>query len=359
MSAAQLLLLPVRARLLRRISTRAAALLPAPPPETRPRAAHGRSRLDFSEAPEAARRPDLLLLDGTYFACCSAVLGARGGAAHAAALATLLRGALEALQPRVTLVAFDSGARKPAVPGSADGRRARSAEATGRGSPTVRRGSPAPLAAALAEQLGIVCLVVPAGLQADDALVGCAGAAAAAAVGPACNLRRVLLASGDEDLCVALRRGGPGAPSVAWLRCAGHPTSRWPRRMALVSWEDYLRRRGYPAERHALAGALLGRPRDGAAGLHGVGARGAAAVLKAFGGEALRSDEQVLAELFAVQPARLRGWTPTLRGALAAPGAHEAARRSLELTKPRDGWQRGDWHGCADWPGMQAMLLQL
>jgi len=296
--------------------------------------------VDFQLAPAEATGADVLLVDGTYFACSA------GGSVPA--FTQLLANMVTHLRARSTVVAFDSGLRKQAVAGSVEARRERAA-------PRPTRGSSERLALALHTQLGLPSVRAPDGLQGDCLLVGMA--AALAAGGP--PTRRVLLVSGDEDLAVALRRpnGEKDSTQVDWLRCAGFPTSSWPKALTLVDWPAFLHRRGYAPERHALYGALAGRPRDGAAGLRGLGARGAAKAVKAFGGDPSESDARVLERLFdAAHAGGLSGWTPEVRGALCREGAREEAARNLALITPGAGWEGGAWTGVAGWTELYTQL---
>ena len=296
--------------------------------------------MDFQQAPEEARGADVLLVDGTYFACSA------GGSVQA--LTALLTNMLLHLQPHATVVAFDSGLRKQAVAGSVEARRARA-------SPRPPQGSSERLALALHAQLGLPSVRAPPGLQGDCLLVGMA--AALAACGP--PARRVLLVSGDADLAVALRRPSTerGSARVDWLRCAGYPTSSWPKALTLVDWTAFLQRHGYAPERQALFGALAGRPRDGAAGLRGLGTRGAAVAVKAFGADPSQSDAEVLGRLFdAAAGDGLKNWSAEVRGALSREGAREEALRNLALTTSGEGWEGGAWTGVGSWAELLPLL---
>jgi 5'-3' exonuclease len=172
------------------------------------------------------------------------------------------------VRPRLTVAAFDSGARKAAPRGSVDARRA----ARAGGGAAERRGDPRPLAAALAA-LRIPSCVAPPGAQGDDVL------ASLAAVLSRTRLR-CLVASGDADVQAALSQ------RVAWLRVAPHASSAHPAVLELVTWQSFRAQYGFePRTGWPVLGALRGRPRDGVPRCRGVGDRAAAGLVRAHGGD--------------------------------------------------------------------------
>jgi len=271
----------------------------------------------------------VLLLDATYFACCVSSGPPRE---HAERLCETVSRLQAELQPRLTLAAFDSGQRKAIAPGSADARRQRR---EGGPPPTHRLGNSAPLASALLSSLGVQSVTAPIGCQGDDLL-----AAWALAVGgePRAASLRVLIASGDSDAQGSLRRAGAPGARVDWLRVGAHPCARWPQPLTLVSFDDFFHasRFGFAPRRYPLYAAFVGRPRDGCAGIHGVGEAAAGSLLRRFAADPAVSDEAVAAAVCAAARAgALRAFRPEVGAALAAEGVEARLLANLQLTQPK------------------------
>lgn len=277
----------------------------------------GRTALDFSRVPEGARTPGVLLLDGTYFAT-----GCNGSPVL---LSSTIARLVTALQPGLTVCAFDNGERKTFAPGSVDARRAAR-------SPRAARGNPAPLAAAL-QALHIPCVLAPAGAQGDDVLAALSHELAESS---RCADLRVLVATGDADACITLRKGAQPGARVDWLRVAGHPCAEWPNVLTAVTWHAFHSKRGFAPERYAAFAAFTGRPRDGVKRVLGVGNAAAASLVHAHGADPALPDEAVLeAVLRAAETDKLRGYLPSVRAALVQPGARELLFSNLRAVKPR------------------------
>ena len=293
------------------------------PASRRPPSRRPGSGLDFAEVPEGARRPDVLVLDGTYLACCLAPYSTN--ATHAASLAATVAKLVGSVQPRVTVAAFDSGSRKALVPGSVDARRAARDTAT---SYVATRGEPSRFRDALAG-VGVHTLVAPHGTQGDDVLTSLAHTVRL------CDSLRCLVVSGDTDAVASLRRGPPGA-TVDWLRVAPFPCAAWPQVLTHVTWHDFLHRWKFPPQRWSLYGALVGRPRDGVHKLKGVGPSAAAALLRAFGPDPGDSDAAVLGKMLAAaQAGKLKGYRPEVGAALGDAAAAAVLAANLARLAPK------------------------
>ena len=289
-------------------------------------ASRRRSGLDFADVPSGALRPHVLLLDGTFLACCLAPSSTK--ATHAAALAATVAKLVGSVQPGVTVAAFDSGSRKPLVPGSVDARRVAREGGDTATSYVATRGDPSRFRDALVG-VGVHSVVAPQGAQGDDMLTSLAHQLAS------CDTLRCLVVSGDTDAVASLRRGPPGA-TVDWLRVAPFPCSAWPNVLTHVTWHDFLHRWKFPPHRWPLYGALVGRPRDGVQKLRGVGPSAASALLRAFGADPGDTDVAVLDRMLAAaQSGKLKGYRPEVGAALQAPDAAPVLKANLARLAPK------------------------
>lgn len=186
------------------------------------------------------------------------------------------------------------------------------------------------------ERLQGVSIVAEGGYEADD----CIGAICTLLhnKGITTDANSIIIASGDSDMQQYL------APNVSWLEILPLPTLAAPLGLALLTADEFLQARGYPASSYGDFLALTGKKEANVGGI-GIGTSVSTKLLKQFG--------SIEAIACAAQQGKLKGWPPAVETSF-SPGS----KMMTQIQRNRDLLRAETDPDLVLSPGQQERIVQ-